>query len=84
MVPQHIGVVKINTVTLFGRKRHRTIYYCVYFSLTLSHLKSPSDVHTGVAVGVRTHQQQNLFVITNNLVLYDVYLYFISIKQHDQ
>lgn len=84
MVPQHIGVVKINTVTLFGRKRHRTIYYCVYFSLTLSHLRSPSGVHTGVAVGVRTHQQQNLFVITNNLVLHDVYLYFISIKQHDQ
>lgn len=36
MVPQHIGAVKINTVTLFGRKRHSTIYYCVYFSLSLS------------------------------------------------
>lgn len=82
MVPQHIGVVKINTDTIWQKKTPN--YYCVYFSLTLSHLKSPSGVHTGVAVGVRTHQQQNLFVITNNLVLYDVYLYFISIKQHDQ
>lgn len=36
MVPRHIGVVKINTVTLFGRKRHWTIYYCVYFSLSLT------------------------------------------------
>lgn len=45
MVPQHIGVVKINTVTLFGRKRHWTIYYCVYFSLSLSHLKGPCCIH---------------------------------------
>ena len=45
MVPRHIGVVKINTVTLFGRKRYWTIYYCDYFSL--SYLKGPSSIPTG-------------------------------------
>lgn len=74
MVPRHIGVVKINTVTLFGRKRHWTIYYCVYFSL--SHLKGPSYIHT---MGGRTHknkfimcmhQQQNLATTINNFFIH--------------
>lgn len=77
MVPWHIGVVKINTVTLFGKQRHWTIYYWIYFSLSVT-LKVQAS-HGGKTVETtsrertekkRKSSQNNSFNHPGNLSLF--------------
>lgn len=64
MVPRHIGVVKINTVTLFGRKKTLNYLLCVYFSLSLT-LRVQAAFTPGESGNVENlagHHKRNIIV----------------------